>query len=106
MLILTDVQKVRLAIRPVSAAGNPAEIDDTPLWIVSDSTVGTLTIDEDGLGAEFVTSGALGVCQVSVTADADLGDGMREISGVLDIEVRASEAVSMEVSAGVPESRV
>lgn len=106
MIILTDVQKVRLAIKPVSAAGNPAEIDGTPAWVVSDDTLGSLTVDEDGLGAEFVTSGLLGTCQVSVTADADLGDGMREISGVLDIEIHASEAVSLSINAGVPESRV
>lgn len=106
MLILTDVQKVALAIRPVSAAGNDAPVDGVPSWVVSDPTIGELVVGDSGLDAMFFTTGKVGTCQVSVTADADLGEGMREIAGVLDIEVRASEAVSLDISAGTPESRI
>jgi len=102
MLILTDVQKVALAIAPKSAAGNPAAVDGVPVWSSSDETVLTLTVAADGFSAEAVTTGKLGVAQVNVTADADLGDGTKTITGVLDVEVKASEAVALDIGAGAP----
>lgn len=102
MLILTDVQKVALAIAPKSAAGNPAAVDGVPVWSSSDETVLTLTVADDGFSAEAVTTGKLGTAQVNVTADADLGDGTKTITGVLDVEVKASEAVALDISAGAP----
>lgn len=102
MLVLTDVQKVALAIAPKSAAGNPATVDGVPAWSSSDETVVTLTVAADGMSAEAVTTGKLGTAQVNVTADADLGEGLKEITGVLDVEVKASEAVSLDINAGAP----
>lgn len=102
MLVLTDIQKVDVAIAPKSAAGNPAVVDGAPVWSCSDETVLTLTVAEDGFSAVVETTGKLGVAQVSVTADADMGEGVKAVSGVLDIEVKASEAVTLDISAGVP----
>ncbi len=102
MLILTDEQKVALAIEPQTAAGNPAKVDGKPVWSVSDSNVITLTVAEDGLSAEAVSTGVLGTAQVTVVADADLGEGIRELNAVLDIEVKAAEAVSLGIKAGTP----
>lgn len=104
-LVLTDIQKVSLSITPTSAAGNPAPVDGAPVWTSSDESVLTVTASEDGLSAEAVTTGKLGVAQVSVSADADLGEGVTTITGVLDVEVKASEAVSLAVSAGTPTNK-
>lgn len=101
-LILTDVQKVELSISPTSAAGNPAPLDGAPVWSSSDESVLVVTASEDGLSAVAVTTGKLGRAQVNVSADADLGEGVKTITGVLDVEVRVSEAVSLAVSAGSP----
>lgn len=101
-LILTDVQKVELSINPTSAAGNPAPVDGAPVWTSSDETVLTVTASEDGLSAVAVTTGKLGKAQVNVSADADMGEGVKTITGVLDVEVRVSEAVSLAVTAGTP----
>ena len=101
-LILTDVQKVELSISPTSAAGNPAPVDGAPVWTSSDDTVLTVTASEDGLSAVAVTTGKLGKAQVNVTADADMGEGVKAITGVLDIEVKVSEAVSLAVTSGTP----
>jgi hypothetical protein len=101
-LVLTDIQKVELSISPSSAAGNPALVDGAPVWETSDPTVVTLDVATDGLSAVAVTTGKLGSARVSVTADADLGTGVKTLSGVLDVEVKASEAVSLAVSAGTP----
>ena len=106
MLVLTDVQKVLLSVKPVSAAGNPAQVDGPASWTVSGDEVVKMDVSQaDGLSAYEVTTGKVGVCQVKVTCDADMGDGVKEITGVLDIEVKASEAVSLGVSAGVPEDK-
>lgn len=104
-LVLTDIQKVSLSITPTSAAGNPAPVDGAPVWTSSDESVLTVTASADGLSAEAVTTGKLGVAQVSVSADADLGEGVTTITGVLDVEVKASEAVSLAVSAGTPTNK-
>lgn len=101
MLLLTDTQKVVLNIQPVDAKGFPAKVDGAPLWSVSDESVGTLAVSEDGLTATFV-AGFPGVCQVVVSADADLGLGVQTISGVLDIQVEGGVAVSLGILAGVP----
>ncbi len=104
MLVLTDVQKVALAINPVSAAGNSAAVESVS-WSVSDDTLFTLEVSEDGLSAVLFTTGKLGSGQVNVVADADLGDGVTEIAGALEVSVQASEAVSLNISAGTPEAK-
>lgn len=101
-LILTDVQKVGLSVSFVTAKGNPAAVDGLPVWSVSDATVLSVVPAADGLSADVVAVGPLGTSQVSVTADADLGEGVRALIGTLDVTVVASEAASIVINAGVP----
>lgn len=105
MLILTDEQKCGLAVAFTTQAGNPATVDGVPAWSVSDATVLTLEVAPDGLSAVITTAGPLGTAQVSVSADADLGEGIETITGVLDVEVRAARAVTVGISAGTPEPK-
>ena len=102
-LVLTDLQKVSLSVAFTTAAGNPAVVDGTPVWASSDEAVVSVVAAEDGLSAVATTVGPLGLAQVSVAADADLGDGVKPIVGTLDISVIASEAVFAGLVAGVPE---
>jgi hypothetical protein len=37
-----------------------------------------------------------------VSADADLGDGIRTLTGTLDLEIVSGEAVSLGIIAGAP----
>jgi hypothetical protein len=101
-LILTDEQKCSLSVAFTTAAGHPAPVDGVPQWSVSDANVLNLTVAADGMSA-VVASGALGTAQVNVQADADLGSGVTTISGVLDVEVKPAQAVSVGISAGTPE---
>jgi hypothetical protein len=105
MLILTDTQQVPLAVAFLNKAGNPAPVDGAPVWSSSDETVLTVTPAADGLSAVAKATGKLGTAQVSVTADADRGEGVRSISGVLDVTVQPSDAVSASISAGAPEEQ-
>jgi len=104
-LALTATQKVGIAVNPVDAAGNPAKVDGVPTWVSSDESVITLEVATDGLAASAVTTGKLGVAQVQVSADADVGAGVEAIGGVLDIEVLGGKAVALNVTAGVPEEK-
>lgn len=104
-LVLTDVQQVKLSIAPVNAAGNPAPVESVS-WAVSDETVAAIVVAEDLMSADLVTTGKLGTLQVVVKADAVIGDGVEELTGLLDVEVVASQAVSLGVSSGVPGSRI
>ena len=103
MLILTDSQKVVLSIKPVTKAGNPAPIDGLPVWSLGCEDHLKLELSEDGLSVTASALGKLGVCQVNVKVDADLGEGVEEITGTVDIEVKAGKAVNVGIEAGAPE---
>jgi hypothetical protein len=103
MLLLTDSQQCVLGpVVPKSKGGNPAPIDGKPVWTVSDPTILTLTVTDDGLSATVVSTGKLGTSQVAVSADADLGEGVTTISGTVDVTVQAGAAVTLEVPTGAP----
>jgi len=104
MLQLTDVQKCTLSIQPLDAVGNPASVDGTPSWSVSDSSVLAIEPATDGLSAVVTAVGPLGTAQVNVSADADLGSGVTTLTGALDVSVAASAATTLNISTGVPEN--
>ena len=104
-MILKDSEKVLLSATPVSSAGNPAALDGVLSWESSDPGIIVLEVGKDGLVCTATTVGPLGVAQVTARGDADLGDGVREVIGVLDIEVLPGEAVSLNLGAGVPEPK-
>lgn len=105
MIQLTDIQKVSLAISAVSAAGNPAPIENA-VWASSDESILIVEAAPDGLSAVATTVGPLGNAQVQVFADARIGEGEVQLPGILDVEVISSEAASLNIAAGVPESRL
>jgi hypothetical protein len=104
MLLLTTVQKVVLRVRPVDAKGNPAPVDGPPEWTVSNPALASLLVDPDGLGAVLLATGPVGTCQVNVSADADLGEGFTQISGVLDVEIAPAQAVALAIETGPVEN--
>ncbi len=101
--ILTATQKlVGCAIDPRDSKGNPAPVDGVPQWATSDPAVVTVTPSADGLSADVVAVG-LGTAQVSVVADADLDAGeTRELTGTLDVQVKAAEAVTLGITTPTP----
>lgn len=102
MITMVIGYKLPMHILPVDAAGNPARVDGVPTWALSDGVYGTLTVDVDGLGATFVPAGILGAVQIRVDADADLGEGVRTLTGLLDVQIEAGEAVSLSITTDPP----
>ena len=101
-LVLSDIQEATLSVSFVDKAGNPAPVEGAPAWAVSDANLLTITPAADGMSAVVSANGPLGTGQVSVSADADLGEGVATIAGTLDIDVLASQAVSIAITAGAP----
>ncbi len=100
MLILTDEQQCDLEIEKVD--GNPGKVDGLPQWSVSNPSVCSLNVSENGLKATVIATG-IGTTQVSVTVDADLGAGVRNVTGILDVTVQPAEVVSVGILAGTPQ---
>lgn len=100
MFTLRSNEKVPLSIQPVDAKGNPAPIDGKAQWISSDETIVKLQIADDGLTCVAIAAERLGNARITVNADADLGDGIKTISGTFDIEVKAGEAVALNINSG------
>jgi hypothetical protein len=103
MLILPNDHQARASIQPVDSKGNPAQIDGLPNWTSSSAAIASVqNIAPDGLSADIVPGTSLGTCQINVTADADLGSGVSTISGVLDVQVAAGQAVAFVITTEPP----
>lgn len=79
----------------VDSHGNPAAIDDEVIWATSNDTVATVKVDAGDSSICTVTAvGEIGSAQITATADADLGEGSRDLVTLLDLTVVAGEAVA------------
>lgn len=101
---LTNEQKIRVALTPKTATGKPAVLDGKPVWEVL-SGGSTVEVAEDGLSAYLVSSDTPGDTQVLVKADADLGEGVEEISDVIKLTVEGAKAASLGLTIGEPEAK-
>lgn len=95
-------EEIDAAIEAIDIKGNIASPDGPPQWTSSDETVATVKAAEDGMSAVIVATGKAGNAQITHKGDADLGDGVREISGVINLTVRALEAVAFRATLGAP----
>lgn len=86
---------VKMKVGYVDARGNPAAIDGEVVWASSDDDILKVQRDDaDSTQCRVVPVGAVGQAQVTATADADLGEGTRELITIADIEVIGGEAVA------------
>lgn len=102
--IITVDQAVPASVAFQDKAGNAAAVDGVPAWATSDGNVASVTAAVDGLSA-LVVAVNVGSCQVSVTADADLGAGIRQIIGLADLQVVGGEASVVNVALGAPQPK-
>lgn len=98
-LTIAADKKRTLSIAPVDAKGRPAKIDGVPVWDVTPTGGVSLFPSTDGLSCDIVWLDARQQV-VSVQADADLGAGVKTITGSLDVETLSAEAVGFTINAG------
>lgn len=101
--ILTDEQKISISVKPKTLAGNPAQVDGAPVWSNSNPEVIDLVVAPDGMSAEAITVGPIGVSQIVCKADADIGEGVTEIKAIGDIEVVSAMAATVGFEFGAPQ---
>jgi hypothetical protein len=99
MYTLPADKTVQLGISYVDANGNPAAIDGVIVWSSSNPEIADITSLPVQQGAEGsvvqLTPGtAVGNCQITAQADADMGEGTRHINTLLDVTVVGGEAVA------------
>ena len=95
---------VSFSCRFVDSAGNPTNVDnnDAKPAEVQVAGPGEVTANADGLGGTLKVTG-IGVGQVSVRADADRGDGIRDLIVMGDFEGIAGEAIAGTVEFSTPQ---
>lgn len=87
--------KVEVKVEYVDSKGNPAQVEGNPRWESGNASVITVAADtSDPFKAVITPVGPVATGQVRVTADADLGQGVKEIITLLDVAVVAGEAVA------------
>ena len=87
-------KQVRVKVSYVDAHGNPAQVDDVG-WQSSDEGIARVWRNaENHFEAVIAPSGNTGQVQIAARADADMGEGTRELITTMDITVVAGEAVA------------
>jgi hypothetical protein len=95
MYTLAADHLVTMQVSYVDAAGNPAKVDGAVVWASSDETIITLDVDlGDSSICRATPVGPVGQAQVTATADADLGSGVKNLITVADIQIVGGEAVA------------
>lgn len=100
-MFLKVSQKLPISLAIKDIKGNAAKVDGAPKWAVTNEALASLVVAEDGLSAVLSPVGPVGLLKVQVKADADLGEGVKEIVGELEIELVAGDAAVVELAAGV-----
>ena len=92
MFLLPDDKTATIVVSPADIKGFAAPVEDLSY---SSSDASIVAVDATGL----ITPVGLGTATINVTADAIIGDGVSTIAGTLDVQVVASQAVSLAVTA-------
>lgn len=101
---ITNEQKVKVTLTPVTATGKPAQLDGVPNWSVV-SGESTIEAAADGRSAFLISSDSPGDTEVMVEADADVGAGVETISDMIKLTVEGAKAQSLGLSVGTPEAK-
>jgi hypothetical protein len=109
MDINTDQWLPSVVLSIKDATGADAKVDGIPTWATSDATIITVAPTADGMGASISTV-APGTARVTVSADADLGVGVKTLTGVSDdiiVTLGPSHVASvMTLTLGTPADKV
>lgn len=97
---ITTNEELPIHIIPRDSKGNVARVDGPPVWTVSDETVIELAPGADEFGKVVRPKGPVGAALVTCTVDADLGEGVRHLTGQLTVTVLPGEAATLAINAG------
>lgn len=99
---ITVDQQLPINVNPLTSKGRGAVIDGTVRFVSSDSTVATV-VSTGAQTALVKPTGKVGVVKITAAFDADLGEGVRNITTTSDpIDIVEAEAVSGVIEFGTP----
>ena len=98
---ITNEQQVKVHLAPVTAGGKPAPVDGAPEWSVITGN-STVTPAADGLSADLISADDPGDTDFLVKADADIGEGVEEISDIVRLHVAGAAAANLGLTADAP----
>lgn len=104
-ITLTNEQQIAVTLKPITATGKVATLDGKPSWTVV-SGESTVIVADNGLSAVIRSSDNPGTSQLLVTADADLGAGVVEISDTIAVTVEGARASNLGLTVGTPVPKV
>lgn len=103
---LTATQQRVVSPRFEDKKGNPAKVDGAPTWSTDNTDVLALEPAADGLSCVVKAVGPLtqpdSPAMVTMTADADLGEGFEPVIGTIEFEVGPGKATVVTLEAGEP----
>ena len=107
MISLKATQQQKFKIGFVDAKGNAANVEPGSVDIsISDESVATVERNPDDETEFTVKAKGTGTAQLNVSADADLGEGVKPVSDFAAVEVRPGDAVGVGIQAlGEPEEQ-
>jgi hypothetical protein len=101
---ITNEQKVSITLNITTDAGRPAKVDGAPAWVILSGS-SSLAVAEDGLSAVLTSSDDPGDTTGIVKADADVGEGIVEISDTFTVHVAGAQAKNLGIGFGTPEPK-
>ena len=103
-LSITNEEKVRVSLHPVTNTGRPVSLDGPATWSVL-SGESTVEVEPDGLSGFLISSDNLGDTLVQIEADADLGEGVVTIMDTILLHVIGALATNLGLTAEAPVSK-
>lgn len=100
-LKITNEQQIKVTLSPKTDTGKPASLDGSPAWTVLSGNA-TLVVADDGLSANLISADDPGDTEIIVKADADIGEGVEEISDIIKLSVVGATAKNLGLTAGQP----
>lgn len=96
-------QTIQCSVEFTDKKGNPAKVDGVPKWGVSDEKLASLAVADDGMSCVVTPLGEAGSVKLLLNADADLGEGVKEITGESEeIVIVGLEASQVALKLGEP----
>lgn len=103
---LTTTQQVSGQVQPVDRHGNPAKVEPGSVqYEVTNQDVAVIEEDPADETKFVLKAKGVGVAELRVYADADLGEGVKAIETFAAVEVLPESAVGFGISFGTPEEQ-
>jgi hypothetical protein len=95
---LVDQYQIQVKIAYFDENQNPAVVDGATTWTTADAAISNVVVDANDSTLATISGLSIGQTQITTSADADLGAGVVNILGTLDVNVVAGQAVSATIS--------